>query len=469
MSRIVIERIVIENQSPLAIHSGGRELGFDTQIAKDWNSLPYIPATSFVGVWRSVLKSMNLDIDESRWFGSARGNGKASRIHVSDGLLLNSHYRISYGIMSLKARESDAIYEKFQNEKSAVRERCRINYRGASKHEGKFDESIIPSGMRFVFDIRTEIDSDQEYKEFRGMLRGLASRGFSLGSGVTNGHGDMKIVGLAEFNRDMSAITDYAAFSGEMRKFLSEENIPRKADDIFSSDIGDAESWKKLAELHLKADDSWRIGNIFKDKMSKSYAEEYVSWRDGGCDFKERVVICGSSIKGIIAHRTDYHYRKLKMERESDKSYSAESVLPNDFRNCDISAPLKELFGTADGNDGAKAGLIVVDDAVVENAGQTIKRTHNRIDVFSRGVFSGALFSEERIYRPEFSLRLWLKGDFSKRISDRLVLEALYRTITDIKEGFLPISTGNGRQAGTLSLKEDGKSMFDCGLLGMGE
>lgn len=468
MSRIVIERIVIENQSPLAIHSGGRELGFDTQLAKDWNSLPYIPATSFVGVWRSVLKSLNHEFHESRWFGSSGGNGRASRIHVSDGLLLNSRYRINYGIISSKEKNSDSIYERFQNEKSAVRERCRINYRGASKHEGKFDESILPSGMRFVLDIRAEIDGDGDYEEFRGMLGCLTSRGFSLGSGVSNGHGSVKIVGLKEFNRNLSAVTDYAELSREMREFLSADNVPLNNETSLSDDTGNG-GWKKLAELHMKADDSWRIGNVFKDKKTQSYAEEFIRWESGRCGFGERVIICGSSLKGIIAHRTDYHYRKLNIERNGNTGYAAEAVLPAGFGNCDISEPLKELFGTCDGKDGAKAGLLVVDDAVVENAGQRIKRTHNRIDVFSRGVISGALFSEERIYKPEFSLRLWLKGDFEKRITDRLVLEALYRAITDIKEGFLPVSSGNGRQAGTLSLNMDRESMFDSGLLGMGE
>ena len=45
MSQVIVARLVIECSSPMAVSTGGRDTGFDTQLVRDVNGLPLIPAT----------------------------------------------------------------------------------------------------------------------------------------------------------------------------------------------------------------------------------------------------------------------------------------------------------------------------------------------------------------------------------------------------------------------------------------
>ena len=58
MNLIQQTRLVIETQTPMAINSGLREVGFDSQLARDANGLPYIPGTSIAGVWRNLAERL---------------------------------------------------------------------------------------------------------------------------------------------------------------------------------------------------------------------------------------------------------------------------------------------------------------------------------------------------------------------------------------------------------------------------
>ena len=68
MTKMFLNRYIIETTSPMAINSGRRETGFDTQLARDANDLPYIPATSFTGVWRHLTQSLLGEKQVKQWF-----------------------------------------------------------------------------------------------------------------------------------------------------------------------------------------------------------------------------------------------------------------------------------------------------------------------------------------------------------------------------------------------------------------
>lgn len=57
MSIIALTRITIETTSPLSVYSGDRSILSNDALSRDWNGLPYIPATSLTGVWRSILET----------------------------------------------------------------------------------------------------------------------------------------------------------------------------------------------------------------------------------------------------------------------------------------------------------------------------------------------------------------------------------------------------------------------------
>ncbi len=460
--RLFLARCVIETVSPMAVHSGGRETGFDTQLARDWNSLPYIPATSIAGVWRSVLPADMAD----RWFGPENSSGKTSVIALSDAMILNSEHGYCHGLAGVEELE-DPLYQMYSEEKSEIRERCRISHRGVASKEGKFDTAVLPSGIRFVFDIRAELNGDPEENELRRLISLFTDGSITVGSGITNGQGQISLVGYTEKVLKLKG-ADTGSLPGSIRDFLNPGNVPVQVDSILKKA---AEERRKqggsggkvlLARLHLRGRDSWRTGNLTDDNnQTCCYREKHITWNRGKMTGvpQERILILGSTIKGIIAHRTDYHLRRLK--RQQDGGEPCTSILP--AREICLSPELEDIFGTAGSDEApARCGNLIVSDALVEYPSE-LQRTHVKIDRFSGGAFEGALFSEKRLYRPRITVEIWLR----KSLKSPLVGEALSRTITDILEGFLPISSGSGRQAGIL--EEDGeaeeKSIFRRELL----
>ena len=163
----------------------------------------------------------------------------------------------------------------------------------------------------------------------------------------------------------------------------------------------------------------------------------------------------GSTIKGLILHRTLYHYFKLKkvfaeefFDNPTNKDTEYSFDLLKTFGK-DVIKSFIELFGYAstqgDGST-AIASKLVVPDVYIDSTFQIITRTHNKIDRLSGGTMSTALFSENRIYQPEFTIEVDIQKKY--KFKDPEIKEALRRTLIDIAEGYLPISTGSGRQAG---------------------
>ncbi len=72
-------------------------------------------------------------------------------------------------------------------------------------------------------------------------------------------------------------------------------------------------------------------------------------------------------------------------------------------------------------------------------------RQHNSIDRFTGGVRQGgALFNEQLLYQPEFTLKLWVTPD--NAVSSALS-QAILDTLDDLKHGLLPLGAGSGRGA----------------------
>ncbi len=440
-SKLFLARCVIETSSPLALHSGNRELGFDSQLARDWNNLPYIPATSIAGVWRSTISDSG---SASKWFGSDKKSGTASRISISDGLMLNSESRY-FPCLAGKKEMQDKLFAMYSEDRSEIRDRCRISNRGVTQHEGKFDVAVLPSGIRFVFDIKAELETDDEINELRKLICSFRNGNISLGSGITNGQGTIKLVGYKELPLDLKTIKAEELID-RINNFRKEENVPC---EIKSLEQYNTESSNLLlAELHMRGRDSWRIGNILNNKRTCCYKEKSLTWKGSKMEgTEEKIIVLGSTLKGIIAHRTDFHYRKLKQKNGQNVQISQEDQLCKS----PISPELEILFGTAgDKEKNAKAGNLIVNDTVVRSSSE-VDRTHVKIDRFSGGAYEGALFNEMRLYKPEMTFTIHLR----QKIADSMVAEALYRTITDIIEGFLPISSGSGRQAGLLEPMKD--------------
>lgn len=438
MSQLCLNRYLIETIAPLAINSGGRESGFDAELARDANGLPVIPATAIAGVWRHLAIDAFGEATTKRWFGSIDKDGEGSRLFIQNGLLLDSRHQLVQGLMTQADIHNDKLLKRLYEARPHHRERVRINDRGVAADKGKFDQLLLPKGVRFCFDVRWQGNAD-EVAEWQQLEALLASPLFALGAFTRNGLGRFHIIA----NHTQTLELQQNRKAGEaLRHFMQRKVLP-------STTTLKAPQTMPFARLSLTAWDSWRCGKgdrpLGKEADSHTdsftYSEPFISWQNNHATWNadaKQAVLCGSSIKGILAHRVAFHYRRHTeqfAEALADADHATWEKSPDE---------LTALFGDAgnekEGHSG-QAGRLIVEDAIIDNPRTTI-RTHNSIDRFTGGVRMGALFSEELLWQPSFQLMLYLMPGTS--LSEPLI-QALNDTFDDLKQGLLPLGAGSGR------------------------
>ena len=439
MSRIYLTRLVIETQTPMAINSGGRETGFDSQLARDANGMPYIPATSIAGVWRYLAKEDNKLGEQAAefWFGTTE---RCSTLTLADGVVHNSQNKPVVGLISSQETQNDPILALLRQDRPHHRERVHINDRGVAADGAKFDQLLLPAGVRFSVDIRWSSNSEdaRQEKEWQAVLACWQSRRFALGATTRNGLGQIKVVASSQQVLDLAG---NPAAGKQLCQFVKRTEIPTRLDLTAQPQPA------SFAELPLQALDNWRCGtgssllDAGKEEANVNiitYSEPRIEWQNNAAAIvPNSPVLCGSSIKGILAHRIAFHLRKRL------------GIWAEDMADCDHETwenrptELKQLLGHADQDDHNQsvAGKLFVDDCHIDFE-HIIVRTHNSIDRFTGGVRQGALYSEELLYQPSFTLRLWLVPGTS--LSPELK-GALEDTLSDLQTGLLPLGAGSGR------------------------
>ncbi|HRN05194.1 MAG TPA: RAMP superfamily CRISPR-associated protein, partial [Muribaculaceae bacterium] len=225
--------------------------------------------------------------------------------------------------------------------------------------------------------------------------------------------------------------------------------------EISETESLDDSKWTHY-QLKLKPLDFFMFGSGMGDSDADNvYVSELVVSQGESIDNNKRVLIPGSSVKGAIAHRTAYHYNKIK------KRFAGEQK-PEDITGCNNEA-VAAIFGKADG-DKFTRGRILIDDIIKgqvkaeadadagEKATPTAKTFfHNKIDQFTGGTMDGALFQEKVIYDKdaEYTFDIYVETDALK---DEVV-NAFEQSLRDICTGLLPLggitNRGNGIFTGT--------------------
>lgn len=469
MATIYQTRIIIETTSPMAIYTGNRDTGFDNQLARDASGLPYIPASSIAGVWRSLVRNNLENVSDKKWFGFTDNNQNSdehsSRLIISNGIVHNSNNKPVIGLQTQEMINNDAILALLSQNKPLHRERVAINDRGVASDKGKFDQLLIPTGVRFCIDIRfsDQYLTQEDIKQWSLILACWQQRSFCLGASTRNGLGQFILVGLYKSNVNLDLeeeVTEtFEHPSAKLADFNRYNVIPTKVENI-SVD-------KKIpfATLPLKALDNWRCGSgsqLLTKTVNQpanvsliSYSEPRITWVKNKAKLSETniPVLCGSSIKGILAHRVAYHYRKHEnqwAETMADHTHEQWQKRPD---------ALAELFGFSDDeHENSLAGKLYVDDCEITYQHTTI-RHHNSIDRFTGGVRKGALYTEELLYQPEFTLKLWLAPNTDTELSASLI-SALKDTLKDLEIGLLPMGAGSGRGTSLVEINDDSKDKW---------
>ena len=459
---IHIARVTIETTLPLSIGSGHADLFLDMPIALDANGLPFIPGTSIAGVLRSAMRNVYGHEKNSinHLFGFQEGNkGKASNFIFSSAHLLGSTGIVAEGILEKKGNRFAAPYlQQISVRGIEKRDRVRINHRGTAVKSAKFDISMLIPGARFVFDIKylSEGNDDGMWKQ---VLDALHSKLVRFGRSTRSGFGDFAVVqvNVARFNLAKEAeLNQYMEWTGGLNDPLpnSENYIqPTKNNKGYTA-----------YTVELEPDDFFLFSNGKKDSASgeadmSALRGARIVWNGKTPDFQEEeIVIPASSVKGALAHRTLFHYNRLKGKFADQKAF------PEDEE--EWKENIRELFGFAKDDKNAKAnekagmaGKLRFSDVYlnVNPVDSFTNIAHVSIDRLTQGNIQGALFQEEVVdfqkEKKNLKLEILLEESETLDNSEKILLEAFEYALDDLCNKRLPVGGGVNRGHGRFTGK----------------
>lgn len=462
----LLSRITLEALSPLVIGSGNKNIKTDSVVAKDVNELPYIPATTLAGLIRHSLP----EEEQRKWMGyQTKEESCGSQLILSEAKILSENGKPIDGLSNKEDTVKQLCHQL------PIRQHVRINHQGVAEKNGKFDEEIVPKGMRFCFEM--ELISEEDDNEIMDkILSTIQSNGFRIGSGSRSGFGQISIISILHKKLNLSTPEDLKLY---LSKSSSLENI-WEGFEPYTPAVNTNTDYIRY-ELTLQPTDFMFFGAGFGNECSDMtfVREPVIQWdNDDRASIieKEKVILIpGSSVKGALAHRTAYHYNKLKRRFADGKS--AEELQEHVGKQNDA---VKLLFGSEGDKRGKdkKRGNILISDVTQTQTEELEKKVlnHVKIDRFTGGAVTGALFSEEVLYAPQVSFTLEIlldkaaitelkenKEDKENNVDKNKALKAFETALTDLCKGYLPLGGGVNRGNGTFkgSLKKNGETIYE--------
>lgn len=421
LNKRIIARVLVETVVPLAVGTGEASIMTDSEVAVDYNGMPYIPGTSLTGVLRNAVKD---EPGTDRIFGSvSKENLSGSMIIVSDAKIVDLKGRVVDGC-ALPDPETVNLYKDLP-----VRQHVKIGNKGAAEDTGKFDNQVVYKGTRFCFDLECMILSSDDETLFYRILDLINSDALRIGGGTRKGYGRLEAKAIWVISYDMTdkeAMDEYLEHSAELSidPFALQKWTPYTKTVTGNDDV---------INIRITPEDFVFFGSGFGNENADAVQlmERYVVWHsDHEADVRNTgVVIPASSVKGTFAHRFEYWYNVL----ERGKGCKARNA----------------LFGYVD-NTNQCPGVIFFDD-VIEQPGKSKVFNHVKIDRFTGGAFPGALYNEEAMYLKgrEFTLTIRIDSKALKarcadadkydNINYNNILKAAELVKRDIEEGLLPL------------------------------
>lgn len=438
-----IARILVEAESPIAVGTGESDILTDAPVAHDFNGLPYIPATSLAGVIRHAL---DIKDDTDSIFGyHDRKGGKGSQVIFSDALFVGKDGKAIDGISDIDW--SDEYYSIYRN--LPIRQHVRINSNGTAERGGKFDNEVVYKGTRFIFEIELYSDENKD-KEFNEIVSILNKDTLRFGSGIHNGYGKLKVIECKIATLNLSNPEDLQCYLSKSSCLATEWNRFKPFTTIFRQDNT---MWTTY-QLQLSPIDFFMFGSSLGDNEADNtpMTESIVQWvGTKPIVKKEQVLIPASSIKGALAHRTAYHYNRIKklFVKNAD---NIEQNIETDAKIGNDNPAVTAIFGNIQ-NEKTSHGNILIND-IIQGEANTKVFYHNRIDVFTGGTIDGDLFQEKNVWgrNNTYILDIIVANSALAETSYR---EAFERSLSDICNGLLPlggaVNRGNGSFTGKIT------------------
>ena len=449
----LLARFVIEAETPLAVGSGEKDILTDALVATDVNELPYIPGTAIAGVMRHAIGEERA----KEFFGKHVENSKdcqGSEIIFSEAKMIGSDGKVVDGLKTIDF-DKDPFYAKFKE--LPIRQHAKITDKGVTASGGKFDEQVVYQGTRFVFEIEmVSEDKDgapKKLDDFLDVLRELNSQTLRIGSGTRSGFGKIAVKKVVWRKLDLTNSADLECYLNKS----SDLSQPFEG-DVFD-EAADSDKWVTY-ELMLQPEDFFLFGSGFGDEDvdMTPVKEEAIGWDENGKPhFKKNdngdtscVLIPATSLKGAIAHRTAYHYNRLK-ERYVDGSDLDKT--PKAGRESEV---IRELFGYESQDEKfQKRGNVIFDDIIQCSLPEKVLN-HVSIDRFTGGAIESALFDEKVLFGNGKSFTTKIMVDKTALDKDPDYRIAFECALKDLVDGTLPLGGGVNRGNGCFggSVKE---------------
>lgn len=440
--------MTVEAATPLAVGTGkGSDILTDAPVAKDVNGLPYIPATSIAGVLRHAMGYVDNKTDGNP-FGYIDGadnddSGHGSDIIFTDAVMVGKDGKALDGIQNIDW--DDEFYRAFQD--LPIRQHMRINDKGTAENNGKFDNEVVYKGTRFVFEIELVSDNDND-NHIEKAIEHLRYCTLRIGGGTRKGYGRLNVVKCQQASLNLAKPEDLEKYLKKSSSLAEEWAGFTKISETESLDDS---KWTHY-QLKLKPLDFFMFGSGMGDSDADNvYVSELVVSQGESIDNNKRVLIPGSSVKGAIAHRTAYHYNKIK-------GNFAGKTEPKEITGSNNEA-VAAIFGEKKSDNTFTRGRILIDDVIKGQAEPKSKPFfHNKIDQFTGGTMDGALFQEKVIYDKdtEYTFDIYVENS---ALADDDIKKAFVQSLRDICTGLLPLggitNRGNGIFTGTATENDE--------------
>ncbi|MCH7306287.1 RAMP superfamily CRISPR-associated protein [Acinetobacter sp. NIPH 1869] len=444
--------MTLQAQNAHAIHTGHGDTTHDSLVVRDANGLPTLPGTSMAGVLRHQYQNLYGKQQAQDLFGFAQGSaGQTSWLNVSWGLVHNSQNQAQEGLLNT-AQLQDPLLEQLLNQKPIVRQRVRLTDKGVTDGTGKFDTTLIPAGVRYSTCVSYWCDGSQasqtQWQNFIDLLKNYPLR---IGQGARNGYGLFNIIDLYQGHWDLRTVEGRQNYSQRPRHRSNHQGLEKLALSSTHSMV--------QATLNLQAESNWRIGGgeQYLEALQDGQRipdllpmhETKVTWQGSKASIGEQFyLLTASAIKGALRHRVAFHYNCLTGHFVDDDSAF----------ETDENPAINKLFGFAKDKDG-KAGVLAFHDIYLQQQ-QIQVDMHNKIDRYTGGVITGALFSEAVLWQSQVQIKI----DILKPTAqiDKNAKQALALALQDLADGWLPLGASGSRGLGVFQNNGQGVVWSDA-------
>lgn len=392
---------IIQLLSPALIGCGKSE-NTDLDVLRDGHGFPFIPATSFLGVLRSILKEYKNIEDFEEYWGDHKhsSNIKCSDLYIKKDEDGNSGNNGNYSYF--ESRDGIKIDNKT----------------GITEDKAKYDFEIIKSGTRFFlnkmeFDINEKLCSEKILNATVSIL----SKEFNIGAKTAVGFGRARLCYYSIYEFNFNNKKDILAW---LRQDFSQKN-------------------KKEIKLIDNIDNNSYFILSFDLKRSliiRSYSDNPEDPDSTHIKSNGKNVITGTSIKGALRAR-------------------AERILNTLYDNEDeVNSTILSLFGGIDGNRNNKSvniqipSRLLVNEVAIDNVSEEIQH-RIKIDRFSGGTIESALFDSSPVFAKRGGYHI---KDFKISIKDAndSDIGLIMLIIKDLWTADLPIGGEKGVGRGVL-------------------